>query len=354
MKRTLRQFLLFVCLLFVFCACKKEKEASAQQPTAVAGNTTASAGFATQNGGTTGGFGAQVVRPATYGELKLYLETAATPYVVVINKRFYNGEKGGSIRVNSNKSLIGEGSTAFLDGIGLYIGGAKNVIIRNVKISMTGMTYRTNEAGVYSSTGDEGRPQILVNGGDCISIENSTNVWIDHCDMYGEDPAVQTNIDLYDGLVDIKGTSAFITISWSYFHDHHKVHLVGSSDADNFDRRITWHHNYYRNVGSRLPLYRYGKAHVVNNYFNKVSGGGASSRMGACIKVEGNVYEDVKNPIRNDGGNFDLGPNLFTSVSGTAVPTTSTCSSGLPYSFTADDPATVKSKVMAGAGVGKL
>jgi pectate lyase len=114
---------------------------------------------------------------------------------------------------------------------------------------MKGVTTRVEKSGVYSPIGDEGRPQILTNGGDCIAIQGvSKNIWIDHCEFFSEDPKVQTNIDLYDGLIDAKNGSQYITISWCYFHDHHKCHLIGSSDTDNYDRKITFHHNYYYNI----------------------------------------------------------------------------------------------------------
>jgi len=45
--------------------------------------------------------------------------------------------------------------------------------------------------------------------------------------------------------------------------------ILGSSDTDNFDRKVTFHHNWYRNIKSRLPLNRFGNAHVYNNYYNQ-------------------------------------------------------------------------------------
>lgn len=67
-----------------------------------------------------------------------------------------------------------------------------------------------------------------MNGGDAIVINGtSKNVWIDHCELYSEDPAVQTNIDKYDGLLDIRDQTGFITVSWSYFHDHQQGVLGG-------------------------------------------------------------------------------------------------------------------------------
>jgi pectate lyase len=360
MKKVIFPALAALLSLGNLVACNKDQDLTGHTPgnNNYTDNSTpkATTGFATQNGGTSGGEGGTVVTATSFAELKQYLESTTTAYIVKVNSRIYNGTKGGSIRVRDNKTLLGEGSNAFLDGIGLTVSGNKNVIVRNIKFSLVSITDRTDPK-VYSPTGDEGRPQILVNGGDCISLENATNVWIDHCEFFSEDPAIQTNIDLYDGLVDIKANSAFITISWNYFHDHHKTHLIGSSDTDNFDRRITWHHNYYRNVRSRLPLYRYGTGHLVNNYFLNTNGG-ASSRMGACLRIESNVYENVRSPILAEGstnpGKFDLGINSFSGITGTAAPATSSCTASIPYTFVPDAVGEVKNKVTSGAGVGKL
>ena len=53
----------------------------------------------------------------------------------------------------------------------------------------------------------------------------------------------------------------YITVSYNYFHDHAKVGLDGSGDSDDSERRITYAHNRYENVGSRLPLQRFGYVH---------------------------------------------------------------------------------------------
>ncbi|MEZ4892829.1 MAG: hypothetical protein R2778_07405 [Saprospiraceae bacterium] len=89
---------------------------------------------------------------------------------------------------------------------------------------------------------------------------------MDHCRFYNEDPSVMTDADRYDGLVDIKNDVQFVTISWCYFHDHHKGCLSGSGNSDNYDRKSTLHHNLFDNISSRIPLQRYGKLHLLNNY----------------------------------------------------------------------------------------
>ncbi|WP_426062316.1 pectate lyase family protein, partial [Hymenobacter sp. B1770] len=173
------------------------------------------------------------------------------------------------------------------------------------------------------------------------------------------DPATQPNQDLYDGLVDAKGASAYLTLSWNYFHDHHKSHLIGNSDQDVGDRKVTFHHNHYANIHERVPVYRFGTGHVFNNYFRHVYGTGINSRMGACLRVENNYFEDVKNPVitknSKEPGHWDVAGNLYVASHG-SQPTASTCAFTPPYAYaTALTPtADVKHVVLQGAGIGKL
>ena len=138
-------------------------------------------GFATLNGGTTGGIAGATVTATTFAELKNYAESA-TAYTILVQGTISNGANGGKISVKSNKSIVGVGSTAFLNGVGIDINNANNIIIQNLRVSLLGVTTRTDTAGVYSSTGDGGLPQILVNGGDAISISGTSK-------MSGETPA---------------------------------------------------------------------------------------------------------------------------------------------------------------------
>ncbi|MEI2708164.1 MAG: hypothetical protein V9E96_03995 [Chitinophagaceae bacterium] len=352
MKKTI---VIFYSIVLLASSCSKKSDSTDSiitVPNAIAANI----GYATQNGGTSGGDAAKVVTATSYIELKNYLESPINNYIVKVEGRIYNGTSGGSIKVRSNKTLLGTTANAFLDGVGLTIEGYNNVVIRNIKISMVSITNRTDPA-VYSPTGDEGRPQILVNGGDAIRINNATNIWIDHCEFFNEDPSVQTNQDLYDGLVDIGGSSAYITVSWNYFHDHHKVHLVGSSDTDDFDRKTTFAYNYYKKVEQRLPSYRFGNGHVFNNYYNNITGSAINSRMGACLKVENNVFETANSPLITSGspsGKYQLSNNSYTGITGIAAPSTSTCTLTIPYTYDLKATTDVKALVIAGAGVGKL
>ncbi|MGQ7946643.1 pectate lyase family protein [Flavobacterium sp. WC2509] len=330
-------------------------------------------GFATENGGTTGGAGGTEVTVTTFAELKQYAETIDTKYIIKFSDTIKgsgsiaNKDYVGSIKVASNKSIIGVGDKAFLDGVGFTIKNSKNIIIQNIKFSLISVAKAIpadseNIPRTYSKLGDEGRPQILVNEGDLISIsQTSTNIWIDHCEFFEEDPYKQTNQDLYDGLVDVKDNSGFITISWCYFHDHHKCSLIGSSDKDLYsDRKITFHHNYYKTIQERVPLYRGGTAHFFNNYAYDIYGGIVNSRVGACIRVEKNYFEKCKNTVYSKnskivGSAERIDNKEIDCTSKEGYP--ADCIATIPYNYSTvltNTTADVKSIVTTYAGVGKL
>lgn len=308
-------------------------------------------GFAAENGGTTGGAAGRTVTATTLAELTAFARSSE-PLVIRIDRTISGGPEGAAINVKSNKTLLGVGTAGFLEGVGLNISSQRNIIVQNLKFTMATVT--------RTAINSEGRAQVIANDGDCLSIQGtSTNVWVDHCEFFNLDPVAQPNQDLYDGLVDAKAGSAYITLSWNYFHDHHKCHLIGASDKDNDDRKMTFHHNYYYNITERVPVYRFGTAHIFNNYYRHVYGTGVNSRMGACLRVEKNYFEDVKNPVisKNSSvpGQWDVADNLFLGCTGTQ-PTTSSCTFMPPYRY-ADaltPTAEVKAVVMKGAGVGKL
>lgn len=315
-------------------------------------------GFASLNGGTRGGRDGQTVTTTSYDELKSYAESS-DPYVILVDGTISNGESGGVISIKSNKTIIGIGSTAFLNGIGIEIKNNSNIILRNLRVSMTGVTTRTETPGVYTASDDEGLPKILVNDGDAISISGtSKNIWIDHCELFSEDPDVQTNHDLYDGLIDIKGETGFITISWCYLHDHHKGGLVGSGDSDLYgDRKITFHHNYYNNVKLRIPMYRGAVGHFFNNYVVDAQDA-TEIRADTCLRVEKNYYEALHYSIYTPSdapGKAERIDNIEVSRTSRAYP--SDCTADIPYTYSdvlTTSTEDVKTVVPESAGVGKI
>jgi pectate lyase len=80
--------------------------------------------------------------------------------------------------------------------------------------------------------------------------------------------------------------------------------------------------------------------------------------MGAVVRVEGNYFQSVENPITSlDSakiGYWDVtGGNTFVSCTG-GQPTTSTGMLTPPYTYTVDPVADVPTAVPAAAGVGKI
>lgn len=298
-------------------------------------------GFATQNGGTTGGKGGTTVTVSNYADLKKHSESAS-PMIILVQGTLSNGAAGGQVRVKSNKSILGVGNTAFLSGVGLDITSQNNVIVRNLKATLVGTSTPST-----------------INGGDVISISGtSKNIWIDHCELYSENPSVQTDKDKYDGLLDIKGQTGFITLSWNYLHDHHKGGLVGAADDDlNDDRKVTMHHNHYKNVLLRVPMYRGSTGHFFNNYI--VGAKDATEiRANTCVRVEKNYYESLNYSIyttSDSPGKTERIDNIEVKRASRAYP--ANCVASIPYSYAAVLTSTtndVKTIVPQYAGVGKI
>jgi len=281
----------------------------------------------------TGGSLGETVAATSVEELREYL-ARPEPTVVTFDGTFTGAEL---IDIASNKTLRG-GTAAHLQGIGLQVNGARNVIIQNIAVSH-----------VIAEGAGEANDAIELTGG-------AKNVWIDHCEFYSDR---DNGEDYYDGLVELKNGASFVTVSWSHFHDHHKVSLISSGDEQVGDVviRATYHHNYFHDVGSRLPSIRFGKAHVFDNYYVNVANTGVNSRMGAVVRVEHNYFETSDDPIgswdSSTVGTWDVVNNVFDTCNG-SQPTTSTGSLIPPYEYALDAPEELPSLVPAGAGVDKL
>ncbi len=105
-------------------------------------------------------------------------------------------------------------------------------------------------------------------------------------------------------------------------------------------------------VRERMPRVRYGKVHLVNNYFNSsVSNYCIYAGYKANLLIESNYFEGVKNPIRLETGNFTAAQsvdNTCVGTSGTAVGSGTAFTP--PYSLTKIASQDVKQTVIAGAG----
>ena len=301
-------------------------------------------GWATQGGGTTGGKGGATVNVSSGSALIQALADASGPTTIMVSGTITPANSGGAEKIDvkdvQDVSIIGAGEGAELNGIGIKIVRASNIVIRNLRIH-------------HVATGDK----------DAISIEGpADHIWIDHNELYADYQTVDK--DFYDGLLDVKSDAEYITYSWNYLHDSWKTSLVGSSEDDTFDRKLTMHHNYFRNCNSRLPLFRGGNGHVFNNYYEDIVDTGINARIGACLRIEANYFQDARNPwvsaYSDELGGGELTCNVLAGTSpfeyADDVHELETCTANVPYDYDAvlNHPDEVPAVVMDNAGVGKL
>ncbi|WP_438358021.1 hypothetical protein [Brevibacillus dissolubilis] len=190
-----------------------------------------------------------------------------------------------------------------------------------------------------------------------------------------------------------------------------KGHLIGATEfaTDNAKLQVTLHHNYYRDIQDRMPRLRAGNVHAYNivmdstgtraakqkltstmekaisgkGYHFGVTSNGAISTEDGAVLVEKSAILDVASPIRNNQADpadasytgkiravdtiYTLDGTYYRGSSDTAgsslAPTPAPVKAfswngftSLPYSYTLDDPATLKDRLTAtnGAGAGKL
>ncbi|WP_294986618.1 pectate lyase [uncultured Fibrobacter sp.] len=234
------------------------------------------AGFATQNGGTTGGKGYSEVTVDNVSDLKSYAKAG--------NKIIYvkPGTYMGPVEVGSNVTIYGYQGAIIAQpasGSAMKLSGSKNVIIRNLKFK---------GAGAHDDD-DE----------DCLQVNHeSKNVWIDHVDIY----------DGHDGNLDITNASDYVTISWTKFSytsastGHQFSNLIGNSKTKTSDRghlNVTIHHTWWADgVVERMPRVRFGKVHVANNLFDsKNASYCVRAAIEANIRIERNVFIGVQKAL---------------------------------------------------------
>ncbi|MBQ8940666.1 MAG: hypothetical protein IJ062_02440 [Firmicutes bacterium] len=97
-----------------------------------------------------------------------------------------------------------------------------------------------------------------------------------------------------DGSTDL-ACGQYVTYSYNRFNNCHKTSLNGNDDPVK-QYHITWHHNYFDNVSSRMPLIRQANMHSYNNYFYK-GGNCIDTRASAWVFSEANYFENCSYAI---------------------------------------------------------
>ncbi|MET8217406.1 polysaccharide lyase family 1 protein [Streptomyces hirsutus] len=326
---------------------------------AVTGSAT---GYATQNGGTTGGAGGQTVRATTGTAIHSALcgrASSSTPIIIEVQGTINHGNttkvSGSScntaagvieLKQISNVTIVGVGSGAVFDQLGIHIRESSNIIIQNVTVR------NVKKSGSPTS-----------NGGDAIGMESDVrNVWVDHTTL----EASGGESEGYDGLFDMKDNTQYVTLSYSILRNSGRGGLIGSSESDRSNGYVTFHHNKYENIDSRTPLLRGGISHIYNNHYVNLHESGINSRAGARAKVDNNYFKDSKDVLgtfyTSEAGYWQVSGNIFDNVtwsarSGDNQPAgpnpTSNTSVSIPYSYSLDSASCVPDVVNRTAGANK-
>ena len=298
-------------------------------------------GFASVNAwgrnGTTGGAGGATIGVDTAAEL---LAAIGRPEPLTICVSGTITLPAGMYDVASHKSIVGVGATAGISGGGFNIGlpvstvtappanAVQNVIIQNLS---------------FRNASD-----------DSVNVQMfSHHVWIDHNDL----------AQGYDGLIDVKRGSSYVTVSWNHTHHHTKNMLLGHDDnngaQDTGRLMVSYHHNWFDATPQRNPRVRFGEpVHVYNNYYFYNTDTGVACQNNAGCVVEGNYFEDVEEPVTNTyagpAGRCVARNNVFVGESGAPDCSGTVQEPRTYYAYTLDDPNAVKAIVTAGAGVGRV
>lgn len=278
-------------------------------------------GWATQGGGTTGGGSASPVTVTSSADLISNMQASGARVIRFSGSLSISGMQ----KVAANKTLLGVGSGAAITGGGLNIASVSNVIIRNIN---------------FRNWSD-----------DAINVQYSTRVWIDHNSFSNG----------YDGAVDIKRASDYVTVSWNRFSSHDKTALLGHSDdngsEDRGHLRVSYHHNWFDGTNQRHPRVRFGNpVHVYNNYYGNIGSYGVASTCEAGVLVEGNYFENTDDPFHRGEGSSPAGSLVARNnhFVGSGSGQTGGSVASIPYGYSLDTASGVKSIVTSGAGTGKI
>jgi pectate lyase len=245
-------------------------------------------GFASLNGGTTGGAGGQTVTVTNQSDLENYAGSS-DPYIIKVQGTITISPFGKEVNVTSNKTIVGVGADATIKEGGFRIINQRNVIIRNLTIRDT-----------YVASDHEGKSQDY----DAIQVDTSQNIWFDHCHFTRGG----------DGLLDLRKDTDYVTVSWCILSHHNKCWGVGWTD--NVISKMTLHHNWIHDTEVRNPSFDNAIGHLYNNFLEDISGYGNWIRGNAIAVIENSYYENVKDPWYVDNGEMVTRGNKAVNCSG--------------------------------------
>ncbi|KAL0934034.1 pectin lyase F-1-like protein 2 [Colletotrichum truncatum] len=189
------------------------------------------------------------------------------------------------IDVKSNKSLVGVGTKGVIRGKAFRLrGGVSNIIIQNIHFT-------------------ELNPQYVW-GGDAITLDGADRVWIDHNKFSLTGRQMIVSGWGAAGKVTISDNEFDGRTSWSVSCNNKHywgLLLIGANDF------YTIAGNWLHDLSGRAPHLGTGDSssnvvHVVNNYFQNIDGHALDIQGNAWALIEGNYFENVKEPVSSGSG----------------------------------------------------
>lgn len=280
--------------------------------------------------GTYGGRNGQTVTVRTQADLERYA-TAAEPYVIVVAGTITMSPVGKEIKVASDKTIVGSGTSGHIVGGGFFLGqGVHNVIIRN-------LTIRDSYQGIWNDKEHDF---------DAVQMDGAHHVWIDHNDLR----------NMADGLIDVRKDSTYVTVSWNRLSQNNKTFGIGWTE--NVTTDITIHHNWFRETEQRNPSTdNAAHAHLYNNFLEDVantdinSSYGNYSRGGTRMVLENSYFQGMKNPVIKDAtATVVQRGNIFSGTSGRNESGGTAFDPKTYYPYTLDRASDVPSLLKSGTG----
>lgn len=280
--------------------------------------------------GTYGGRDGETVTVKTLADLEKYA-TATKPYVIVVAAEITMNPKGKEIKVASDKTIVGSGTSGHIVGGGFFLGqGVHNVIIRN-------LTIRDSYQDRWSDKVDDF---------DAIQMDGAHHVWIDHNDLR----------HMADGLIDSRKDTTFLTVSWNRLQSHNKAFGIGWTPNTTAD--ITIHHNWFHETEQRNPSAdNVAHAHLYNNYLQDDPGTAITSSYGNYARgktkmvLENSYFEGFRNPvIKDDTAALVQRGNVFVGTTGRNEHGGEAFDPKKYYKYTLDAAADVPARVKSGSG----
>lgn len=280
--------------------------------------------------GTYGGRDGATVTVRNLADLEKYA-TAPEPYVIVVAGTITVNPTGKEIKVASDKTIVGSGTSGHIVGGGFLLGqGVHNVIIRN-------LTIRDAYQGIWNDKEHDF---------DAVQMDGAHHVWIDHNDLR----------NMADGLIDSRKDTTYVTVSWNRLGHNNKTFGIGWTE--NVTADLTIHHNWFRETEQRNPSTdNVAHAHLYNNLLQDDPGTDITSSYGNYARgrtrmvLENSVFQGVNNPVIKDGtAALVQRGNVFSGTTGRNESGGAAFDPKTYYSYTLDPTAEVPALLKSGTG----